>query len=1478
MALQSRDLAMIGLGVVADAPPNAIQPQLADGIHLRWAFARGRGFPWHGFHLYRRTHANGDVQPVCLSRDTRTLAPGPLPGFFLDVSFARISSDTRLVLTDGWPPAGEVEFDLANRAYLLARFTPQARARRVIVRLGFRLAGEITITTSWDGIPMEQRRVAGRAGQVVVEEIEADSITDVHLTSGPAVLIDLCCVPLTEGARLGWLPVPGLRGPICLPVTQPGYPCSNGPEDVAASRAAARRRIRYGDPDRLTATPRGALAAGSVAVTNDSPLVTGTGTRWSAKDAGLILQISNENTAYVVAAVLSANRLVLDRPYRGVTGAGRRYTLQRDEFGQLHDYLSVMVSGGAAAGPMAGRMLPGPLTMAGTVATHTDSTTVDGVGTAWSSAHVGLRFRVVATSAGAITVRRSRAIVTGTGSLWTPDLVGMELEVDGHDRAYRIAAVDGPNRLRLARSYAGPDAAAASYRIVERPVYRVATVQSPTRLTLDSPYAGATAAGRRYELAVVLQAPGAPNQAPRLPRFKPFDIVLAAALDPAVAQMLGLYWIDETADPLTTYDYLVIADDAGIGTDATKVFDSWVQSGYANADGYIAYNLRLVRPAALAAPSGPRAYALPGVTLTTALDDVAGSAGLVWSLPINEDGAVLPRSPVMYHVWRADHGANAPGAPPPVDQFALRTTSAPVVVANLGPPSPVSPARPPDWPPLRLFFTDDNVREGWYSYGVSGVDIFGRHSAAGTAEWWQWAPVPDPRPWYYQDPAGDSRVHPYAIGLLDKTPPPPPAAVEAVALDFADPTLVRDLAFTTWQTALSGAAWYQNLTAEQRGNLIGVRVRWRWTASQHAQAPDAREFRIYFQPGRANASLGNIVATADTSAQITTVTTDIANLPPGAAPADAYAGARLHCGNDSWAIVGSGAASPLELRVRNIGPADDIRPPQRGRCSVVVPDLDPPHPRFTDCSRAAAWEERFHVVPYDQHWSADPGGDGRVYELFLPDAGGPVHAGVPLATSPADPRIYAQVGVSAADNKRHTADDPRRADPARWAGGMWGGADRYGNESRVGGPATIFRVHRRPPDPPLPPLDDESVLATRADYHSRSYYTVRWTRQPYVKTHIFRALDETLFATDWELRAAPDALDPDNPAHNRFFPSTPRWTSLVRDDPPDRRRRQVAADLNALNAIRAAGDRARGAAAYRALTHDALRILAGLPGRERAFTQLTIQPLDPDDPITSDRRGPDDPSAYRPDAALRSWVDTLDGRASNRYLYRLAHLDGAQNRSVFSLAWPVVRLPDATAPRAPVVTRITGGDREITLRWASNREADLAAYEIYRADTAAAVRDVRLMQHVHSEAVPPGGARPAEVVWTDRPVAGLVTVYYRLVATDTSGNRSQASAALPARAFDESFPVPPPLTVAWVDARGVQRARATWESTDETLLQRRGAGEGLWTILDDWRAAGPHSVVDAMSESTVSYEYRLRVRKATGASAIGPAVALAAAP
>ncbi len=901
------------------------------------------------------------------------------------------------------------------------------------------------------------------------------------------------------------------------------------------------------------------------------------------------------------------------------------------------------------------------------------------------------------------------------------------------------------------------------------------------------PPTGEPMAQRKVAITGVPDNPSG-SQDPVMPEQYPLDLVLMASLNPAIAQMLGLYWVDQTADPGQAYDYLILADHSNeFGGSASKALNWLVSSpDFVGVDGYIVFNKRVAPAPPLVQPGNPRAYALPGATFRAddgSLIDASNNAGVRWDLGVFL-GFLLPGRAVLYHLWRVDLGNSEPTSPTPplASDYNLLTEEQPILAVEPDLPSGVTVTYPPDWPPFSLQAIDTALPEGWYSYRINGIDIFGRHSAhSGAARWFQWTlAAGQPQPWYYQDPpGGEAQVHPYAVGLLDKIAPPPPTAIEAYALDPRDPYLVRDTAYSAWQASL---------TAGERESLVGLRLRWQWTFSHMQQAPDAKEFRVYYQPGRINALLGRITAVTPSGSSQSSVETDI----PNTQPANAYADTRLRVGGDSFRVVGSQAGTPLRLTVANIGPGDDIPPPAPAACSVVIPEQDgsgDPHPLYVDYDQPANWETRYHVVDYNQNVTVTSDGDGnplRVYEIFLPASGG---SGLPLVSSLAEPIVYAQIGVSTTDDKTHTDDHPT------WSGTTWG--DRPGNEGRAGGKVTIFRVWRERPPAPVPPPDSEKVFATPADYHARSFYTYRWQPSPHLKAHVFRAMDEAVFKADWTERSGGSPTIA--AADEHLFPVELRGA----DPGLTARRGEIATELNHINTFSHDSTGTQQALAYyRGMSNDGLRVLASLPWTEPAFTQITLHPLDPDDPALVNRPGPDNPADFPIDPTLRIYIDTLDGRATNRYFYRSTYIDGAQNRSEsLSLSSPPVYLPNVVPPRMPVVTRVEGGDRQITLRWASNREPDLTEYRVYRTADEQKARDLRLMEEVHVLAVLPGdpAARPASNEWTDS-VLGGVTFYYRLAAFDDAGNQSDPSRVFAGRAYDYG----PPADPAWVRAEWVR--------------------------------------------------------------------------
>ena len=414
-------------------------------------------------------------------------------------------------------------------------------------------------------------------------------------------------------------------------------------------------------------------------------------------------------------------------------------------------------------------------------------------------------------------------------------------------------------------------------------------------------------------LAAIAGTPIPPDpgvSAPNLPTQYPLDMVMLASLHPAMAQMLGLYWVDTTAIPGVAYDYLIVANYYGYSNNLPNDLLAGLFSNMYGIYGYIAYNLVFSSATPLQAPNDLRCYALEGAIRNVQgsgidVDDATNNAGLRWDLNKISPGILAPGHPVMFHIWRADLLNN--DTPSPGGTYNILTEGQPVLATEPVLPAGVTVQYPSNWPPFSLYYIDNRLPDGWYGYQVSGIDIFGRHSVNSiSGAWYEWAPPPDPQPWYYITPAGDTVVNPSAIRLLEKLPPPPPSGVEAYALDPLDTTLVRDAAYQ---------AWFTSLSAVEQTSLIGLRVRWLWTSQAMRQAPNTKEFRIYYKEGRPNAVSGRITSVATETSTQSAVTTDISN----AKIANAYAGAALWIGANAYSIVGSDATPPLVLHVTNLG-------------------------------------------------------------------------------------------------------------------------------------------------------------------------------------------------------------------------------------------------------------------------------------------------------------------------------------------------------------------------------------------------------------------------------------------------------------------------------------------------------------------------------------------------------------------------------
>lgn len=855
---------------------------------------------------------------------------------------------------------------------------------------------------------------------------------------------------------------------------------------------------------------------------------------------------------------------------------------------------------------------------------------------------------------------------------------------------------------------------------------------------------------------------------------------LTAAADPYFARILGLYRVHLPADPDATFDYKIEAE-WPIGED--KVRFCWV-----------AFGLGMQPQPALPEPTSVRATAQAGgahVTPDGVVNPCEMDVVVGWRRPTVCELSDPVRSPIAYFVERTEVDGPDTGPYHLLNRRVFEEGGEPEVV----PAVIVDVADGPE----RLasgYYLDRGPGYGTFHYRVRGMDLFGRTSG----------------------PSG-----PVAVEVRDEVPPGPPLNLAAAYADPADPDREGGVVL----------AWANRDLPPGAPARPAVALRWVWPASRQRQSPDLDEFRLYYRSGSLNQVLGRITAVAPAGGGRYDVTTDLTPVAPDfPAPQGAI---------DLGALRSEGEECPI-VTIRTVGGrlafgvrASAAAPPLVGPCTFRLGSGT--SPSANQPAKAPYPAFRSYEVP--DHWgglvlgpttSGQPrplriGADGavrtplppgltaadaEVVRVLEPEGGG-VHwhyqltlRGVVLAPTTERPRPVATFGISA--------------------------CDVAGNEGRVAPPASIFTVQRVPPVAPqvvYPPLN----LATPADYHGTSWFTLTWTGVAGVGYLVYRAIDLDLLAA-------------------------------------------AGVDL----------------AVHRARTPDEQRLELQQLGRQTthvaAFRLVTPAPL----------RAGGGPMSYR---------DPLPGSVLNRFVYRARAVDGAGNLSPWPAAGQatcvVVDLP-GEPPVAPAWSGAGLPQGGVALRWAPDPGPGPTGYRLYRAYDPAAAEDVRSMVALFTAPQPEGGAvvkavlvgrdaSGAEVGVTElppgqRPPGRLLqyvdataadgrAVYYRLVAEDGEGRRSQPSDLLTVQLAKRSRPSPPVWGAPAVTQGSVALSWTAGNGNAQALLLRRTGG-GLWRPLRPWGPAGDGAFTDSGVDAGVSYEYRVRLRDEVGHVVDGPVLTVEA--
>lgn len=1370
MSLQTDNLAMIGLGVDDDPQVNHYHYRLDNGIHLRWAFDRDLGFPWHGFYLFRRPARPGS--PLCLSSVLGGLEPGSWPDNKHHTALGLLSSNTNLELTEDFAPGNRVEFALDGRDYLRFDLRAGESACRFELRIGFPPGGRCLDFKEFIPPPAP---VPSREPSTP----DSDVATPASVTrANPFTLRDVTF----EVKAFAGNPASFTRFDFINTTTGPlfGLGCE------------------YGLTIRLPA-PSNAVAL-LLSYSAEAPTIEA----FSGDNRVATAQMQGPPNQPTTIQLNAQNITRLEvRTLRNVV---HLYQLCSDTFGGADANATVTVKAFAGVKPVHVvnvNSQPGQIVSVTLEADNLDAVEV-GPGNA---SLVDLCY-----------VPFARDATLG----WEPlDDFSYPMGLPVTQPDYPCSVADPQSLLQARVRYTLPTGWVADPNSFgELHTQLVKLVEGGPEST--------PMADRIFAAPPEPSSPPDPNP-PELGTFYILDLILMGTLHPALAQLIGLYWVDKTAALNEAYDYLIVADHTGVGERRVETVLSVIESsGFTQLDGSIVYNKRRAAEPPLQAPGGLQTYELRGGIFPDAegrLPQSSNTVGLGWDAGAEETDGLLPERGVMYLVWRADLDNDA--APAPVAVYNLITRSPsdepnPILITEPRLPNDARPQRSKEWPLDPLYFIDRNLLDGWYSYQISARDLFGRDSV---------------------------NSEPRLLRVLDRIAPPMPTAVEAYVLDPADPFLQRDFAYREW---------LEGLDASIRQTLVGLRVRWRWTTAHQRQTSDTREFRIYFHPGAEpppdhDQAINwqerfwvvdyedNFILDAQNDDRVYEVfippsgSGNLPSIPLNPSPTEpvVYAHVGVSAADDKSHTSDQRTTGDWSYRPGNEG---FVGPPAR-----IYRVLR------TRPARPAALEdlERVYASPADYHnrsfytyrWQTPSKTDKLRLQLFraLDDAvfktdwfirttrialdpGNPLHQRFFPEAWERDITIDLGERQKAAANRLNAitspADYQTLTDDARTLLACLPGND---------GVKDLADLEER----------DWSIRRTRRNLSAADLTDFSgWdaAKCEAVATELNALIltgEAAVVVVDSETAPDGNKLMMDGTSDlSRVRPR--RDNVLLKNDTgsANRQYRIEAVDVPARILTLDGTPVLNGSASawaislYQTLSDNALRALTILPGNEDAFTQVTLDPLDsyetdPHDPDQfrwRDRLGPDNPDDFplHPDTR-RAYIDTLDGRSTNRYLYRAAFLDGAHNQSDLSPVGPAVYLPNVIPPRAPVITKVLGGDRQITIQWASNREPDLAEYRVYRTEIEEKARDVRLMDLAATIAQASLSLNNPGVEWTDgNDLVGGHKYYYRLRAVDTSGNESEPTRVYWGIAVDARVP-PPPI---WIDQAWLLRSQTNGSLID----------------------------------------------------------------
>ena len=377
------------------------------------------------------------------------------------------------------------------------------------------------------------------------------------------------------------------------------------------------------------------------------------------------------------------------------------------------------------------------------------------------------------------------------------------------------------------------------------------------------------------------------------------------------------------------------------------------------------------------------------------------------------------------------------------------------------------------------------------------------------------------------------------------------------------------------------------------------------------------------------------------------------------------------------------------------------------------------------------------------------------------------------------------------------------------------GVNSYIEEGKgaVSAPASIYAVHRVPPpsaetvEPPnFDPSDGYRYTATPVDFFGKSTFYFRWKKLDYpgVRYNVYRAMDQSLFRIDRQNRESGHRTQADYGAVIQDLENK----GLVISRSQKKSFKENEADYDSFNDV-------------------LLRALANMPDNISAFSKLNEKPLRPDDESIQDRDtdipDPREVQGVGDNNHLMYTDDTLDGKGSNVYFYCTRTIDDIGNQGQYSkVGWPV-QAKKYRVLTSPTI-EIENGDGQIKLSWQYNEfSGERLTFNIYRSESREDLNDSRKRLHVVSS-IPEGQVLTGQTFeFIDSDIITQTTYFYAVAAIDTNNKYSPLSEIISGQAFNTQPPQPVAINqILWIETEEDETEYAFGSANAGNEIRRPG--------------------------------------------------------